>query len=366
MNDSGKTIIEAPTTLTTDGCRQRQQALLARLKPRGIRSVLIVGRRNVHYFSGHWARSILPSALLLRADGGALIALPGEATLETAEVVTYVGSLHATLIDDGQAAAIAAILEFVPSNERLGCDRPLVSQPVEIVSDDLLAMRRQKWPDEVALLGRAVRACEAAYAKAAEVIVPGLNELDLFAAVLSAATRSAGEPIGELGNDFRSGEGGGPPRDRAIFAGELLPLDLGVGVRGYTADLCRTFAVGRLPSQAQVDAHARVVEVLEEIQSMAGPGVSCRQLYDHASQRLKGVGDTTFGHHLGHGVGIAVHEAPRLNPNWNDTLETGDVFTVEPGLYGPSLNGGVRLEQMFHMTASGVERMSHFPLSLTP
>jgi Xaa-Pro aminopeptidase len=71
-----------------------------------------------------------------------------------------------------------------------------------------------------------------------------------------------------------------------------------------------------------------------------------------------------FNHHLGHGIGLFPHEAPHLNPHWDDTLEVGEVFAAEPGLYAPELKAGMRIENDYLVTATGVELLSDFPLEL--
>ena len=78
---------------------------------------------------------------------------------------------------------------------------------------------------------------------------------------------------------------------------------------------------------------------------------------EHVRQRA-GDGD------LGHGFGLFPHETPHLNPRWDDAFEEGDVFAAEPGLYGPELKAGIRLEQNYRLTADGVERLTSFPLEL--
>ncbi len=93
----------------------------------------------------------------------------------------------------------------------------------------------------------------------------------------------------------------------------------------------------------------------------ARPGTSCRQLYHQVKGMLDGQHGWNFRHHLGHGIGLAAHEAPRLNPHWDDTLQPGDVFTCEPGLYGPELRAGVRIEEDYLVTETGLERLSSFP-----
>ncbi len=67
-----------------------------------------------------------------------------------------------------------------------------------------------------------------------------------------------------------------------------------------------------------------------------------------------------FFHHLGHGFGLFPHEGPHLNPRWDDTFAVGDVFTAEPGLYGPELRAGIRLEENYVVTETGVERLTRF------
>ncbi len=71
-----------------------------------------------------------------------------------------------------------------------------------------------------------------------------------------------------------------------------------------------------------------------------------------------------FNHHLGHGIGLFPHEGPHLNPHWDDTFVEGDVFACEPGLYAPELHAGLRIENDYLVTASGVELLSPFPLEL--
>jgi Xaa-Pro aminopeptidase len=69
-------------------------------------------------------------------------------------------------------------------------------------------------------------------------------------------------------------------------------------------------------------------------------------------------------HHLGHGVGLNPHEFPHLNPEWNDTLMEGEIFTAEPGLYGEELGGGIRIENQYLVTAKGVVRLTDFDVRM--
>jgi Xaa-Pro aminopeptidase len=87
-------------------------------------------------------------------------------------------------------------------------------------------------------------------------------------------------------------------------------------------------------------------------------------LFDMAQKELDKNLPWFFNHHLGHGVGLAAHEGPHLNPNWDEHFVEGDYFTVEPGLYHDELRQGIRLEQNYLATATGVELMTPWPLGL--
>ena len=104
--------------------------------------------------------------------------------------------------------------------------------------------------------------------------------------------------------------------------------------------------------------------VFPTIERMARPGTRCRDLFEAASAHLREKTGKDLIHHLGHGVGLSPHEGPHLNPKWDDVLEVGDVFTAEPGLYGPEINGGIRLENQYLVTETGIENLTPFPMEL--
>ncbi len=197
-----------------------------------------------------------------------------------------------------------------------------------------------------------------------DALEPGVTEVDLFAGMHAAALRVIGEPIGEFGNDFQFNSIGGMPRRRAAKAGEIAILDVSVTVRGYSSDLSRSFVIGREPSPVQLAAHARIEEAFALVQETVRVGSSCRALYSTVHKMLDGYRGWKFMHHLGHGIGLSPHEMPRINPNWDDTFTAGDVFTIEPGLYGEELHAGLRIEDNYLLTPIGLDQLSSFPRSL--
>jgi Xaa-Pro aminopeptidase len=202
------------------------------------------------------------------------------------------------------------------------------------------------------------------YEAARGMIRPGVSELDVFSALQAAAVAACGEMLTGTGNDYACGVRGGPPRARPCVAGDLFILDLGPAYRGYFADTSRVIAVDGRPTDVQHAAWERVCGALALVERLAKPGVRCRDIYAEVHAWLNAGSLGTWSSHLGHGIGLSVHEPPHLNPSWDDTLEEGDVIAVEPALYDPALASGLRIENDYLVTASGLENLSPFPLDM--
>jgi Xaa-Pro aminopeptidase len=154
------------------------------------------------------------------------------------------------------------------------------------------------------------------------------------------------------------------PRREAIPAATLVTIDLGCVLDGYASDCTRTFATGELPGDL---AEAYEVCLRAQLEGMAAvrAGVSAGDVDARARGLIarEGHGEH-FGHNTGHGVGLDIHEAPRLAPGASATLETGMVVTIEPGIYLPG-RGGVRIEDLVIVTEDGCERLTGYPKELT-
>lgn len=358
-------------------CRGRQARLLARLAARGLDVIVLVSAEHIEYLTGHrWDGRFSPLAAV-SADGRCLLVCPDKPVAEAAadDVRTYEAKWRSTLRNDQREAAAAVLGDWLASRRprRVGvefsaCPPHVIGHLGDAalvdVEPELLAMRRRKDPDELALVRRAVMACGAMYEAARSLIAPGVNELDVFSALQAAAVGSCGEMLTGTGNDYACGVRGGPPRDRRCEAGELFILDLGPAYRGYFADTSRAIAVDRRPTAAQLAAWERVCGALAIVERLAKPGARCRDVYEEVRAWLAGSSVGSWSSHLGHGIGLFPHEAPHLNPSWDDVLEEGEVIAVEPALYGPELRPGLRLENDYLVTATGVELLSPFPLGL--
>jgi Xaa-Pro aminopeptidase len=370
-----------PTSLdlNPDLCRERQQRLRQRLAERQLGRAILVSHENVQWLTGFRPHRLMRAALVLEVDGGCTLAVPNQIPENAAadEVVTFEAQWLATIRQEQLELAVHSLTSVVPprSGTATGVEfsvcgfqiQQLVADAFGDVADldaDLWQLRRRKDPDELAMIRRAVDCTAAMYQTAREIIEPGISELEVFNQLQAAAVRVAGEPLAATGNDYQCGSAGGPPRERAAQDGELYILDLGPCYRGYYADNCRTISVNGNPTDEQQRAWEAIVKVLEMVEQSVRPGVSCRDVYQTAKQMLDEYAEGAFFHHLGHGFGLFPHEAPHLNPNWDDVFEAGDCFTAEPGLYTDELKAGIRLEQNYRVTADGVERLTNFPLEV--
>ena len=367
--------------LDLDTCRVRQRRLRERLAPAAPDLVVLTSPEHVQYLTGHrwdyrWGRAPLAA---IDAAGELLLVCPDKVVDAAAadDVRTYESKWRSTLRLDQRQASAAVLADWLSGRtpprrvalEYSACC-PHVTRlfpAAELVDVDPLLwdLRRRKDADELGLLRRATDATGAMYRTARAMIEPGVSELAVFSALQGAAVEACGEMLTDTGNDYASGVRGGAPRARGARAGELYILDLGPAYRGYFSDNARTVSVDRRPTDAQAAACERVCGAFQIVERMGRPGVRCRDIYAEVHAWLNGVPSLgSWNSHLGHGIGLFVHETPHLNPSWDDTLEEGDVIAVEPALYGPDLGVGIRIENDYLVTPTGLELLSPFPLGL--
>jgi Xaa-Pro aminopeptidase len=154
------------------------------------------------------------------------------------------------------------------------------------------------------------------------------------------------------------------PRDVAIPAGTLVTLDIGARVDGYCSDCTRTWATGTLPDDL-AQLYETVLRAQETALDAVRPGPAGREIDAIARDMITAAGHGDhFGHGLGHGVGLDIHEAPRLARTAEGRLAPGNVVTVEPGIYVPG-RGGARIEDLVVVTEEGRDVLSATSKALT-
>ncbi len=199
---------------------------------------------------------------------------------------------------------------------------------------------------EVELIRRAVSISEKVFQSLLPLLKPGISELDVAAEILylhrkHGAEAEAFEPI------VASGLRGALPHARAtsktIKRGELVTLDFGCRFRGYHSDMTRTVAVGK-PDGEGLKIYNVVREAQQRAVDSARSEMAAKDLDAVARKYITKAGfGRAFMHSLGHGLGLQVHEAPKISALSKDILQEGNVITIEPGIYVPSV-GGVRIE----------------------
>ena len=253
----------------------------------------------------------------------------------------------------------------VRSNARL---RDLLDERVALVAagDPVERLRAVKEPSELEKIRAASELADEAIREIMEQGLAGRTEREVAQALEDGMRRR-----GAQGVSFDSIVAAGPngalphatPRDVTIDTGELVVIDWGAELDGYCSDCTRTFATGEIADDEKVTYDVVLEAQLAGLEAVR-PGVAGREA-DSAARTVidaAGHGDH-FGHGLGHGVGIEVHEAPRLSQRSDSTIEQGNVVTVEPGIYVPGAFG-VRIEDLVYVTSDGPEILTSVPKEL--
>ena len=190
---------------------------------------------------------------------------------------------------------------------------------------------------------------------------PGVSEIDL-AAEIEFRMRRKGADGPAFDTIIASGERGAWPHARAsrklVKKNELVVFDLGAILRGYSSDLTRTVCVGRASPEMR-RWYGAVLEAQQAARQVLRPGVTAEQVDAAARDVLKRAGlARKFIHSTGHGLGLEVHEGPRLGRGDHSVLRAGTVVTLEPGVYIEG-KGGIRIEDDALVTKSGAEYLTH-------
>jgi Xaa-Pro aminopeptidase len=218
-------------------------------------------------------------------------------------------------------------------------------------------LRRVKDETEIAAIAAAAQLTDRIYVEAIERGMLGRTEADVANFAVARMREEGAEP--SFPPIVAAGANGAlphaEPAERVIGSDELIVFDMGSKLDGYCSDCTRTFATGDPDSEAREIYDVTLEAQLTSLAAIKS-GVDAATVDKVARDIIAsaGYGDR-FGHGLGHGVGIEIHEAPRLGPRSEEVLVSGDIVTVEPGIYLPG-KSGVRIEDMVEVGESGITR----------
>ncbi len=366
---------QVPMTASAHGVRLSR--LRQSLAESGLDGFLVSALPNVRYLTGFTGSNALvvvtPSDCVLLTDFRYATQVKTEVAREV-RVVIETSSLWTRLWQELQTLAGTKVLAF----ESAHVTHQDAARFLDAASDGsrwlwrpainlVEVLREVKDADELGLIRRAVRIAETALAATLPQVHVGMTELAV-AGILERELRTAGSEGFPFETIIAAGARSALPHARAstnvIARGDLLLIDFGAIHAGYCSDLTRTVVVGAAPTARQLEVHTAVREANGSASALIRAGMRGRDadaLARDYIQRL-GYGDA-FGHSLGHGIGLEVHESPRVAKTAESPLPAGSVVTIEPGIYLEGW-GGVRIEDDVVLTSEGPHVLSRFDRTL--
>ena len=325
------------------------------------------GQANVRYLSGLHSSN---SAVLVEPDG--------HATLYTdfryANRARALDGVEVTEVARGLVPAIGKLL----TGRRVGFEeqhlphalyRELVDAGVDAqpTSGLVEGLRAVKDDEELAAMRRASAISDEVFGALSRERFSGRTESELAWWVERSFREGGAEGVSfeaVVGAGATAASPHADPGNTPIEPGVLVVVDAGCIVDGYCSDCTRTFAVGEISDRLQ-EIYALCLEAQLAGLGAVAAGVHGRDA-DAASRTLiEGAGlGWAYGHGMGHGVGLQIHEAPTLRPESTDVLAAGNVVSVEPGIYLPDEGAGVRIEDLVVVTEDGCERLTQFDKEL--
>ena len=355
----------------------RRQARLAalgeRLTSAKIDALLLTSLPNIRYLTGFSGTSAIavatPSEIRLITDFRYETQVADEVG-DAAQVRIEPVSLWSGLWDMLQKLSSIEVIGFESQHlfhrdfERLLNDGARWQWRPQIAMVE--ALRESKDEDEVALIAEAARIATNALSRTLPQISAGQSELEI-AGILEKALRDEGSEEAPFPPIVASGPRSALPHARAsrrkVERGELLLMDFGAQHQGYCSDVTRTFVIG-LPTPEQRDIYGVVRDANHIASHSVRAGMTGMAADALARSYIERCGHgEAFGHSLGHGLGLEVHESPRLARTAEAALVSGSVVTIEPGIYRAGW-GGVRIEDDVHLSANGPQILTNFSREL--
>ena len=344
-------------------------------------AMLVVGTPNLAYVAGFRVKPFERLVLLVvRRDRPLAIVVPGIEQESAQDALPADAEVLVWSDDDGPYEAVVAAVAGLPVGAAVGIEKAALTVAVyELFAKALPGaafvdcgaalgrVRLVKDDDEIACIRRAAEIADRMMVRlVADEIRAGRSELELAETIGRIIREEGGDgfafdPLVQIAD--HSAHPHGSPGQRRLARGEILLVDVGVAYAGYCADITRTFVLGEASDQQRefftaVDA-ARAAGI-----AACAPGMRAADVDAATRGVLVRAGlDHLFIHRTGHGLGVEVHEGPQISATSEDVLETGMVFTIEPGAYLPGF-GGMRIEDNVVVTESGCEVLTQAPIQL--
>ncbi len=350
---------------------ERIERMLAQMSDKGFTHALVQKPQNMRYLTGYTGEGSL-----LVSNKGAVILTDfryveqaGRQAPE-AKVVKYGGGVRPNeIILNALREEQATVLAIEEDHLTMKAGHALQEALEGITLQDLQgipeSLRLVKNEDELNCIREAAKIACKAFDHMLGFIRPGLTEREIQLELDYTMLRLGSEDMA-FSTIACAGENGSLPHaipsDRPVKTGELLTMDFGAQYLGYKSDMTRTVAIGKVSDELSKLYHT-VLEAQKRALDLIGPGVKCCDVDKAARDYIDVDYPGTFGHSLGHGVGLNIHEQPGLSTRDERELVPGHVVTIEPGIYIPGL-GGCRIEDMGAITENGFDNFITAPKHL--
>jgi Xaa-Pro aminopeptidase len=347
---------------------RRTAKIRERLEGLNTDALLVTNLTNVRYLTGFSGTN---GQVLVTSEGTLFLTDPRYESragdlVRGADTVIYPSRLTDVLLDHLQRGSIRRLgveanTMTIAAMEDL--DEKLGGVGLVGTKNVVEELRRVKEPGEIELLQRAGAVTAAAYSWVLDRLVVGATEKSIALDLEVWMRQNGGDDV-----SFEPIVGSGPlsayihhsPSDRAFEKGDFVLMDFGCKIDGYCADFTRTVCIGPATDD-QRESYDLVARAQAAGIAAIRPGATGVEVDEASRAVVRDAGRVEqFGHGLGHGVGLDIHEAPTLRWTSDDTLEPGNVVTVEPGVYVVG-SGGVRIEDCVAVTDDGARVLGDAP-----
>ena len=352
------------------------------LSDAGVDAILITDPYNLRYYTGFRGGE----GFGLITNRGSLVLITDSRYTEAAEKECFTGFVVRTF--NASVSIYDIFSEYIVSDDikilgfenrsisydlysKLNCrlssdDSSNIKVSLQPVNDTLLIPRQIKTPEEIALLREAEHIGDMAFDDILGIIKPGMTELEVAAELEYSMKKHGAEGFSFdtiAASGVHSSMPHAIPSEKKLELHDFVTMDFGCTYHGYCSDMTRTICLGKADDE-QKKIYNIVLEAQLLVLNRLRPGMKCKEVDAIARDYIKekGYGDY-FGHGLGHGVGLYIHESPAFNTRDESIVTAGMVETDEPGIYLPG-RFGVRIEDMILITEDGAEPLAKSPKQL--
>lgn len=350
-----------------------KERVLKILQEKRIDAALISNPYNMRYLSGfcggtgylYLSREKQVVLTDSRYTTAAMQEASGYHIIEVSGTKDYYKAVYALLLEE-KVKCMGFEAQQMTYNGYLEWTKNLKGIELVPLKDEFTSLRSVKEDWEIERLREAEAIGDRAFKKILNIIKPGMTELSVAAHLEFIMKQEGAEALSFdtiVASGINSSMPHAVPTNKVIEAGDFITMDFGCIYRGYCSDMTRTVVMGKADNKQK-----EIYEVVRSAQQKAldfiKAGYKGKEADKVARDEIKKAGyGKYFGHGLGHGVGLYIHEEPRLSPSEENVIRAGMVETVEPGIYIPDF-GGVRIEDMVVVTDEGIINLTNSPKEL--